>query len=120
MSDPVSQITIDDGTTSVDVTGFATLDMRIDFENLGGSVVLRLRDGSGIKQTHWTKKRVIVSCEGWRPTGLDAIDWSQELTLTAHDYENGTEDYVGFSDGPREGWDVNSHNTSWTLTLDES
>ena len=60
MTDPVSQITVYDGTTTVNVSGFATLGLEQSFRPVaGGSTVTRFLDGTAIKQTHFDDKMEI-------------------------------------------------------------
>lgn len=50
-------------------------------EPIGGSAVLRLSQGAGVKQTHWERMSGSISADGWMPPGLDGLDFSQALEL---------------------------------------
>lgn len=50
-------------------------------EAIGGSSVLRLSGGAGVKQQHWERMAGSVSGSGWIPPGLDGLDYSQPLEL---------------------------------------
>ena len=77
-----SRITVNDGVTSVNVDGRASLQLRINRATAGGATNLRMADGSITRQVAWEKDRVTVTCAGWTPPGLDSIDWSRQITLT--------------------------------------
>lgn len=59
----------------------ALLDFEQSYEPLGGSSVLRMMDGTAVKQQSWRKTRTQLSATGWVPLGLDALDFSGPLTL---------------------------------------
>ncbi|MGQ7957688.1 hypothetical protein ACUTAF_08225 [Pseudomonas sp. SP16.1] len=50
-------------------------------EPIGGSTVLRMSDGAGIKQQHWERMAGSISGDGWMPPGLDGLDYSGPLEL---------------------------------------
>ena len=50
-------------------------------EPIGGSSVLRMSDGAGVKQQHWKRMAGTISGEGWMPPGLDGLDYSVPLEL---------------------------------------
>lgn len=52
-----------------------------DYETIGGSSVLRMLDGTGIKQTHWQKLRTRISGRGRYPPGLDGLDYSTSMQI---------------------------------------
>ena len=120
MTDPVSQITVDDGTTTVNVSGLASLGLEQSFRPVdGGSTVTRFLDGTAIKQTHWNKREITIRGKGWVPSGLlDDIDYSKSLTLTIQD-DSGTVEYTVFARPPMENWNINAASTDWTLTAEE-
>jgi len=120
MTDPVSQITLADGTSTVNVSGFATLGLEQTFTPVGGgSTVTRFLDGTAIKQTSWTGKwQIIIRGNGWVPSGLWGIDYSLSLTLTVQD-DSGTEVYTVFAKAPDETWNINEARSDWTLTAEE-
>jgi len=122
MTDPVSQITIYDGTSTVNVDGYATAELTESFNRVpGGSTVTRFLDGSAIKQTHWTedKWRIQIQGRGWVPSGLWALDYTVEQTWTIIT-PSGTAQYTVFADLPDESWNVNAASTDWTLTGEET
>lgn len=47
----------------------------------GGSNLLRMSDGSAVKQTNWQKMQGTISGQGWMPAGLDGLDYSLPLEL---------------------------------------
>lgn len=116
----VSQITLDDGTTSVDVDGYATLDLDQRFEPIqGGATVTRFLDGTAIKQTHYdNKKKIVIRGRGWKPPALDSIDYSLSLTLTVQT-DSGTANYTVFATKPVETWIINEARAEWELTAEE-
>lgn len=65
----------------VEIPQTAALDLSQTYEPLGGSSLLRMSDGSGVKMTRWTKTRTSISGAGWIPPGLDAIDYSAQIVV---------------------------------------
>ncbi len=59
----------------------ALLDFEQSYEPFGGSTVLRMMDGTAVKQQAWRKTRTQLSASGWVPLGLDALDFSAPLVL---------------------------------------
>ena len=120
MTDPISQITVDDGTLEVEVSGFVTLGLEQSFSPVvGGSTVTRFLDGTAIKQTHFDNKlEITIRGNGWVPSGLWGIDYALELTLTVQD-DSGTEEYTVFAKRPVENWNINEARADWTLTAEE-
>ena len=51
------------------------------YEGIGGFTTRRLGAGALITQQTWRKIRTSLSARGIAPPGLDAIDWSQPVTL---------------------------------------
>lgn len=51
------------------------------YEPIGGSAVLRLSQGAGVKMTHWRRTRISASGSGWLDPGLESLDYSQPLEL---------------------------------------
>ena len=96
-----SRITLYDGTTTVNIDARATLSLDIGIRSAGGASNLRLANGSINRQVAWEKDLVTVTARGWMPPGLDAIDWSQQLTLTIPS-PGGTTQYQGYADRPQE------------------
>lgn len=121
-----SQITIDDGTTSINIDGVATLGLRQEFEEVpGGSRIIRFLDGSAIKQSNrpTLKRRITITGDGWVPPELLTIDFNVELTITIQDYSDpsGVLDYTVLAESvPRETWNVNTANISWSCVFEES
>lgn len=48
---------------------------------IGGSTVLRMSDGAGVKMQHWQRSAGSISGSGWMPPGLAGLDYSQPLEL---------------------------------------
>lgn len=114
-----SRVTVYDGTTTVNVAGDATLSVRIGTQSAGGATNLRMADGDIVRQVAWEKKRVTLTCSGWKPPGLDAIDWSEQITLTVPT-PNSTVQYIGYCDEPVDTRTAAAEiDCEWVLTLDE-
>lgn len=60
----------------------ASLQLRQVYEPIGGSSVLRMQSGKGLKQTHWRKLRTTLQGQGWIPPGLAGIDYSQPMIMS--------------------------------------
>lgn len=95
----------------------AQFGIQVQITPIGGSTVHRLSNGSAVKQTVWTRRRVQLSATGWVPPALDAIDWSQPVTVSGQTIP-GT--IKGFSDGPSESRSPQTAEWGWQLTLDEA
>ena len=55
---------------------------------IGGSAVLRMSGGAGIKQQHWATASGSVSGNGMMPPGLDGLNYSVPLELRLTEVEN--------------------------------
>lgn len=55
--------------------------IRLRYEPFGGSDELRMADGTGYKQTHWRKTRIVASSSGHLDPALDHLDYSRPLEL---------------------------------------
>ena len=51
------------------------------YEPFGGSSELRMADGTGYKQTHWRKTRIISSASGQLDPALEQLDYSRPMEL---------------------------------------
>ena len=51
------------------------------YEVLAGSALIRMKDGTAVKQTHWEKLGTQISCSGVIPAGITAIDFTQSYIL---------------------------------------
>lgn len=95
----------------------AQFGIQVQITPIGGSTVHRLSNGSAVKQTVWTRRRVQLSATGWVPPALDAIDWSQPVAVSGQTI---TGTITGFSDGPTESRSPQTAEWGWQLTLDEA
>lgn len=117
---PVTQMTLNDGTTTVVVADRATLStLQQRFAPLGGSAVLRFADGGAEKHSNWQKRRITITASGWQPPQLETLDYSQPITLTLHDWANGTQTFTVFTDGPTQTDNLRQSTCSWSLVADE-
>lgn len=66
---------------SIEIPQHATLDLDQTFEPIGGETILRTVSGLGIKQATWRKLRTTISGGGWSPSGLAAIDYTQQQVI---------------------------------------
>jgi hypothetical protein len=51
------------------------------YEAIGGSALLRMMSGAGIKQSHWNRLRTNISGGGLLPIGLSTVDFSVSHVL---------------------------------------
>lgn len=65
----------------IEVELHARLRWQQTYAPIGGSVVQRLSDGTGHKQTRWRRTRTVITCEGWIPPGLESLDYSGPLEM---------------------------------------
>lgn len=114
-----SRINIDDGTTSVNVDGHATLSVRLQSSSAGGATNLRMANGAIVRQVAWEKLSITLTCSGWVPPALSSIDWSEQITLTVP-AAGGTTQYVGYADPPQETKTAAEEiDCEWILSLEE-
>lgn len=59
----------------------AGLEFSQTYEAIGGNVLHRMQSGRAIKQTHYKKLRTSLSGQGWVPTGLDGLEYSESMIL---------------------------------------
>jgi len=59
----------------------SVIDFTQGYDDFGSSVVHRMMDGSGKKQSNWTKIKTTLSGRGWIPAGLDGVDYSGSVLL---------------------------------------
>lgn len=57
-------------------------------EPIGGNAVLRMSDGSAVKQQHWSRMSGSISGQGFMPPGLDGLDYTQPLELRSTKVQN--------------------------------
>lgn len=65
----------------VSVELHARLRWQQTYAPIGGSVVQRLSDGTGHKQSRWRKTRTVITCEGWIPPGLESLNYADPLEM---------------------------------------
>ncbi len=66
-------------------------------EPIGGNTLLRMSDGTAVKQQHWAKSAGTISGSGWMPPGLDGLDYTQPLELRSTKVQNMVGDGPEFS-----------------------
>lgn len=64
----------------VPVTARLSLSQRYEDEP-GGKALLRMADGSLVKQFRWSKLQTTLSASGTTPPGLEGVDFNSPLTL---------------------------------------
>lgn len=57
------------------------LEFSQSYTPITGSVLLRMQNGAGVKQTHWEKIGTNISCSGIIPPGMTEIDYSRSYIL---------------------------------------
>jgi len=119
-----SQITLYDGTTTVNIDGYASLGLEEAFSPVsGGSTVTRFIAGNAIKQSSYSgiKWAIRINGKGWVPSGLWGLDYTQEMTLTVKDpiESGGTKQYTVFASLSVETWDINAATMNWSLQCEE-
>jgi hypothetical protein len=113
-----SRVTIVEGAHNISVNALATLSVRIVTRRAGGSVNLRMADGSIIRQVAWEKDLVTLTCSGWLPPALSSINWANQITLTVP-APGSTTQYVGYADPPQQTRTAaEAIDCEWELTLE--
>lgn len=51
------------------------------YRTLEGATVHRMLDGTGVKQTHWTKLATDIRGDGWIPLPLAGVDWAVPVEI---------------------------------------
>lgn len=124
----MSQITVFDGTTTVNVDAHATLGLRQSFANVdGGVIVHRMMDGSAVKQRHWAsrKQQITITGNGWVPPALAGINYDLPLAVTIRTPDDTAPDGPGvvftvLAEPPVENWDISQAGFDWILTCEEA
>lgn len=63
---------------SLVVRTIAGFDLQQSYEDIGPEALLRTVSGRGIKQTTYSKLRIVTSGNGWMPAGLQTLDRTQQ------------------------------------------
>ena len=66
---------------SIEISRLAGLDLEQTYEIIGGETILRTINGTGIKQSTWSKLRTTISGGGWLPPGLATLDATTQQTV---------------------------------------
>jgi hypothetical protein len=66
---------------SVVVSFDASYALSQTYEMLGGRSLLRMISGAGHLQTHWAKRRTVITGSGRLPAGLDGLDYTASMSL---------------------------------------
>ena len=69
------------GVSTVTRTLYEALSYSQSYETVGGVVVHRMLDGTGVRQSNWSKLRTSLSGNGGMPLGFSGLDYTQVLTL---------------------------------------
>jgi hypothetical protein len=72
---------LSDGTLTHQITFYEALNYTQEIAPLGGFEILRMLDGSALKQTNWVKHSVTLSGNGGIPLGMHDLDWAKVITL---------------------------------------
>lgn len=83
-------------------------------DELRGSALVRMGEGSAVQMTHWSGKRSgTIGAAGWMPPGLDGLDYSQPLELLSVQQETitGPANAVALRSEPR------ADHAPWALAL---
>lgn len=72
---------LSDGTEEVVANVQDCLNYTQDFESIGGSSLLRMMSGAGLKQSNWAKLKVSISGNGGYPFGFSSLDYSKKITV---------------------------------------
>jgi len=74
-------VELDDGVNLATVTFYEALGYSQGYEKIGGNVLHRTLDGTGVKQHNWAKLKTAVSGKGGLPLGFSGLDYTGLLTL---------------------------------------
>jgi hypothetical protein len=72
---------LSDGVSTVVANIYDALDFNQSYEPFGGSSVIRMMNGSALKQVNWEKIRTSISGSGGLPFGFSSLDYKRVLTL---------------------------------------
>lgn len=72
---------LSDGVDEVAVTYLQALSYQQTYGSIGGYAIHRMMSGRAVKMTNWSKLTTTISGSGRIPPGLQALDYSQEMTL---------------------------------------
>jgi hypothetical protein len=74
--------TLSDGTYTFKVTLYEAMKYSQSIEPKGGFEVLRMQDGTALKQTNWTKNQITLSGSGGIPIGMGKLNFGLPITLS--------------------------------------
>ena len=74
-------VELDDGINTVELTLYEALHYSQSYEAIGGNTVHRMLDGTGVKQSNWSKIKTTLSGDGGIPLGFTALDYSGLITM---------------------------------------
>ena len=74
-------VELSDGVNSAVLTLYEALQYSQTFENIGGNILHRTLDGTGVKQTNWSKIKTTLSGSGGLPLGFTSLDYSGVITM---------------------------------------
>lgn len=73
---------LSDGTNEVRANIFDCLGFNQNYEVIGGASVIRMMQGSALKQTNWQKLKTTLSGSGGLPFGFGILDYSKQITIS--------------------------------------
>lgn len=125
MSCAPSIVSIDDGTTVLDLDGYATVSGQVSRADVGtGTAIIEYADGSAARWTRFTRNRWTLTFSGPAPANLWALDMAATTwTATFPNPDNpGQSITVDVLPARPETYsqDINSATRPWGLTLEEA
>lgn len=68
------------GTVAVPVLAAGT-EIKQNYSPLGGRALIRTLNGTGVRQSHWRKTKIVTTGTGWIPAGLQELNYDQSMVL---------------------------------------
>lgn len=68
------------GSVTIDVP--QALQLNVSYQKIGGFTNLRALAGNSIRQYLWSKWRVTISGEGYLPSGLADLNWTNPVNIS--------------------------------------
>lgn len=66
---------------SITISTLSALGINQTYSQVNNGVLLRMMDGSAIKQKSWGKEKTVISSNGWIPAGISGINFDNAIIV---------------------------------------
>ena len=65
----------------IEITTLSSLNLKQTYSQVSNGTLLRMMDGTGVKQKAWGKVETTIAGNGWIPDGMTGIDFDNEVVV---------------------------------------